>query len=237
MKLSREFREFFSTPAFYILAGIFLALSGYKFYSLLLSYMDTMSAYPDYIFGGEISTLLGLNVNTFLFPRLFDFYSYLVLIAVPVLNMGVGHDRMLDIDKIELLVSGMSEARYVMRKIFSTTIVLCVILLPTLAYPLILRPFASVDWGVVWSSYLGLVVLIFMANAIVSPLGVLKMPVAVSIFLNLVVLLLVHLYFLEPYFASFLYGVIRSSTIIFALIFSGALVFLSSKIYVSTRIF
>lgn len=237
MRPSRELKEFFSNPVFYILAGIFLALSGYKFYSLLISYMDVMSAYPDYIFGGEISSLMGLSVNTFLFPKLFEFYAYLVLTAVPILSMGIGHDRTLDIDKVELLSSDVTESKFIIRKILTTTVVLIVILIPTLIYPVILIPFADIDWGIVLSSYIGIAFLAFLASSLVAPLGIFKVPPAVSIFLNLIILILVYLYFLEPFFSSFLYGVIRSSTVFFILIFSAALVFISTKIYESTRIF
>jgi len=237
MKLSRELKEFFSNPVFYIIAGVFLVLSGYKFYSLILSYMDVMSAYPDYMFGGEISSLMGMNINTFLFPKLFEFYSFLILAAVPVLSVGIGYDRALEIDKIELMVSGLTETGLVTRKIVTTTVLMSLILLPTVVYPMILSLFADIDLGVIISSYVGVLILIFASSCVVTPLGIIKMPIAVSIFLNVIILTVVYIYLLDPVFSSFLYGTIRLSSLLFVTILSIACIFFSSRIYESARIF
>ncbi len=237
MRVNRELKEFFSNPMFYIIAGVFLALAGYKFYSLILSYTELMSSYPEHLFGGEISALMGVNVNTFLFPRLFEFYFYLIIAAVPILNTGIGHDRTLEVDKIELLVSGVTETGLIVRKIITTTVLMVIILLPTTLYPLILAPFSDIDYGVVLSCYIGLVLLVFTASCIVSPFGIVKIPLAVSIFFNFMILVIAYIYLLEPVFSSFLFGVVRGSTVAFIAIASAALIFFSSKIYASTRIF
>ncbi|MCX6112323.1 MAG: hypothetical protein NTY22_03420 [Proteobacteria bacterium] len=237
MRTNRELKEFFSNPVFYIIAGVFLALSGYKFYSLILSYTDIISSYPDYMFGGEISALMGMNVNTFLFPKLFGFYSYLILAAVPVLNAGIGYDRTLEIDKIELMVNGLTETGLIIRKIITTTLLMLLILSPTILYPMILSVFTDIDYGVIVSSYIGLLILVFAASCVVTPFGIIKMPIAVSIFFNVVILIIVYIYVLEPVFSSFLYGSIKLSLLLFIAIFSSALILFSSKIYESTRIF
>ncbi|MEI6092435.1 MAG: hypothetical protein WCQ47_01985 [bacterium] len=237
MKLSRELKEFFSNPAFYIIAGIFLALSGYKFYSLIISYMNFMSIYPEHMFGGEISALLGISVNNFILPRLFEFYSYLILVAVPVLSTGIGYERSMGLDKIELMVSNVTELKFIIRKILSTTLLMLVILLPTLMYPMMLSLFSNVDYGIVASSYIGIILLTFISSCIVTPFGVLKMPIAVSIFLNVVILTLAYIYMIDGLFSSFLYGSIKISSILFVIISSVSIIWFSSKIYQSTRIF
>ena len=215
MRLNRELKEFFSNPVFYIIAGVFLVFSGYKFYSLILSYMDVMSSYPDYMFGGEISSLMGVNINAFLFPKLFEFYSYLILAAVPVLSVGIGYDRALEVDKIELMINGLTETGLAIRKIVTTTILMSLILLPTVVYPMILSIFADIDYGVIMSSYFGILILIFASSCVVAPLGIIKMPIAVSIFLNVIILTIVYISVLDPIFSSFFYGTIRFSSILF----------------------
>lgn len=237
MKRYREFREFFSSPVFYIVAGIFLVLSGYKFYSLLVSYIDLMDVYPDYLVGTEIKELMGVSVNNFLFPRLFSFYSYLTLISIPILNSGIGYDRFAGLDKLELTASGRSEMDLILRKIFTSTFIMLVILVPTVLYPFIIAVFTKVDSGIVFSSYAGLVLLIFLSSCIVTPFSVLKIPFAVSIFMNMVLLFIVYLYFLGPVFDPFMFGVIRVSTLLFIAFLSFAFIFISKNIYLSTRLF
>ena len=237
MKIPREFREFFSSPAFYIIAALFLALSGYRFYSLMLSYMDLMSSYPEYIVGGEISSLMGLDPNIFIFPKLFEFYSYLVLLSVPVINIGIAYDSSNSIDKMELMIRGVSEYRYILRKAFVSSIILIIIIIPTFLYPLILWIFTEPDKGLLLSSYAGLFLLIFASSCLVSPIGVLSNPISVTVFLNMVVLFFTYTYFWSSSFSPFLYGMLKFSTIIEVLIFSALMIFISGKIYQSKRIY
>jgi hypothetical protein len=237
LKVPREFREFFSSPAFYIIAALFLALSGYRFYSLVISYMDLMSSYPEYIIGGEISSIMGLDPNIFIFPRLFEFYSYLVLLSIPVINIGVGYEAGNSIDKIELMVQGVSEYKYILRKAVVSSMVLMIIVLPTMLYPLILWIFTEADKGLLISSYLGLFLLIFASSCLVSPIGTLTTPISVTVFLNMVVLFLTYTYFWSSSFSPFLYGMLKLSTIVEVLVFSVIMIFVSAKIYQSKRIY
>ncbi|MFH1224080.1 MAG: hypothetical protein V1647_07060 [Pseudomonadota bacterium] len=237
MRRHRELKEFLSTPVFYIVAGIFLALSGYKFYSLLMSYIDFMNVYPDYLAGTEVKELAGVSINSYLFPRLFSFYSYLVLISVPILNSGIGQDRTMELDKLELTASGITELKLILRKVFTSSLVIVVILLPTIIYPLIISVFTTVDYGTVFSSYLGLLLLILLSSCIVSPVSVLKIPFAVSIFFNVIMLLILYMYILEPVFSPFMFGVIRLCTLLFIVTFAAAFILISKRIYLSTRLF
>lgn len=237
MKVPREFREFFSSPAFYIIAALFLALSGYRFYSLIISYMDLMSSYPEYIIGGEISSLMGLNPNIFIFPRLFEFYSYLVILSIPVLNIGVAYEAGNSIDKIELMVQGVSEYKYILRKALVSSTVLMIIVLPTMLYPLILWIFTEPDKGLLISSYAGLFLLIIASSCLVSPIGTLTNPISITVFLNMVVLFLSYTYFWSSSFSPFLYGMLKLSTVMEVLIFSAIMVFISARIYQSKRMY
>ncbi len=237
MRSLREFKEVFYTPAFYILAAVFLALSGYKFYSLLLSYVDLVSIYPDYIFGSETKQLSNIDINIFLFPRLFDFYSYMIVVAVPVLSSGLGHERLLEVDKVELSVGNTTELGLVLRKTFFVCSVFFLLFIPTLIYPIFLSIFTKVDWGLLFSSYVGVLLLAFMLASMCAPIGLTRINSTVSIFLNLVMVLSVYIYFTEPVFASFLFGIIRLSTVLFIIIVSSAFLFLARRFYISTRLF
>ena len=235
MLKTRELRELFHSPVFYIVTAIFIALSGYKFYSLLLSFVENMSFYPDYVFGEELSSVMGANAGAYIFPQLFMFYAYLCVMSVSVISMGIGHDRMLDLDKIELLASRTSPLKLILRKVLATFVAILFMLIPTLLYPAMLSLFSPVDWGVVLSSYVGLSMLVLLCAALVSIPGVFKLPQAVGVFLNLVILLSMHFYFFDPILASFFFGVIRASTVVFFFVLFIASLFLSLSFYKAVK--
>ena len=237
MKTFREFKEIFNTPAFYILAAVFLALSGYKFYSLLISYTDLLSTYPDYVFGTEAKQLSNIDVNTFLFPKLFELFSYMVVVAVPVLSSGLGNERFYELDKLELTAGGVTELLLIVRKLLFVCSIFIVLFLPTLIYPLFVSIFTPVDWGMLLSSYTGVILLTLTLAVICSPVGLSKINFTVSVFLNLVLAIAMFVYFFEPLFASFWFGIVRLSTMLFVVVLSIAFLFLTKRIYVSTRIF
>jgi len=237
VKVIREFKEVFHTPAFYVLAAVFLLLAGYKFYSLLLSYMDLISIYPDYVFGTEAREISNIDVNKFLFPKLFEFYSYMIVVAVPVLSSGLGQERLSEIDKIELSAGSSTELTLIMRKLFFVCSVFILLFIPTLIYPFFLSFFTAVDWGMLISSYIGVMLLSLMFSAICAPIGLTKMNFAVSVFLNLVMVLAVYLYFFDQMFASFWFGMLRLSTMLFIFSISAAFLFLARRFYISTRVF
>lgn len=237
MRTFREFKEILNTPAFYILAAVFLALSGYKFYSLLLSYTDLISMYPDYIFGTEAKQISNIDVNRFLFPKLFEFYSYMIVVAVPVLSSSLGYERLYELDKIELSAGGTTELSLIIRKLLFVCSIFFILFIPTLIYPLFLSVFTPVDWGLLLSSYIGVILLAFMLAALCAPVGLAKINFTVSVFLNLVLVIATFVYFFEPLFSSFWFGIIRLSIIIFIALLSVAFLFLARRVYVSTRIF
>ncbi len=233
----REFKEIFNTPAFYVLAAVFLALSGYKFYSLLLSYTDLLSTYPDYIFGAEVKQISNIDVNSFLFPKLFEFYSYMIVVAVPVLSSSLGHERLYELDKVELTAGGVTELLLIIRKLLFVCSIFFILFIPTLIYPLFLAVFTSVDWGLLLSSYIGVLLLAFMMASLCVPIGLTRINFTVSVFLNLVLAIATFVYFFESLFSSFWFGIVRLSIMLFVVIISVAFLFLARRIYVSTRIF
>ena len=237
MLRSREVKEFFSSSVFYIVTAIFISLSGYKFYSLLLAFIDTISVYPEYIVGSQVGSMMGSDAGSYIFPQLFMFYAYLCVMAVSVLSSGLGHDRFMDMDKIELLSTGVNPLSLVVRKSLSTVISVMFMLAPTIVYPAVISLFTYIDWGIILSSYLGLFLLIFIYSGLASVPGVFKLPQSVGIFLNLVALLFIHFYYFDAVFAPFFYGVLRVSTILFSIVIFFASSLMSRSLYKAVRIY
>ncbi len=237
MLKTREIREFFHSPIFYVVMAVFLALSGYKFFSLLLSFIESMSYYPEYIYGDNIGSMMNLHAAYYIFPQLFMFYSYLCVMAVSVLDLNLGRDRMLGLDKVELLSGNKSVLGLVLRKSLSTSVVVCSMMVPTLLYPAIISVFTELDWGMILSAYLGLFILVGLSSGIVSVAGVFKIPFAVGIFLNMVILLSLNFYFFEHMFSPFFFGTIRLDVLILSTLLFFFAVSLAKRLYISVRIY
>jgi len=161
----------------------------------------------------------------------------MIVVAVPVLSSSLGHERLYELDKIELTAGGVSELTLIVRKLLFVCSIFIILFIPTLIYPLFLSVFTPVDWGMLLSSYIGVVLLAFMLAALCAPIGLTRINFTVSVFLNLVLVIATFIYFLEPLFSSFWFGIVRLSITLFIMIISAAFLFLARRIYVSTRIF
>jgi len=84
---------------------------------------------------------------------------------------------------------------------------------------------------------LGLSILIVLCSGLVSITGIFKLPQAVGIFLNLVILLFAYFYLFDSMFSSFFFGVVRSSTVVFSLAVFLASLFLASSFYKAVRMY
>ncbi len=237
MLRSRELKELFHNPVFYVIVAVFLSLSGYKFFSLLQSFIEESSYYPEYVYGSKISSMMGMDVAYYIFPQLFMFYSYLCVMAVSVLGSGLGHDRLMDMDKIELLSTSKSIKGLIFRKIISCSIVIYAMLIPTLIYPLIINIFTSVDWGLLLASYIGIFFLVLMMSGINSIIGVFRFPVAVGIFLNMVILLFLHFYFFENMYSSFFFGAVKLDVVLFSITVLLSALALATSFYKAVRMY
>lgn len=237
MLKTRELREFFHSPIFYVVMGVFLALSGYRFFSLILSFIENASYYPEYMVGDSLNSMLDMDPVYHIFPQLFIFYSYLCVMAVSVLDLNLGRDRMLGLDKVELLSGTNSVLSLLLRKSLSTSVIVCSMMAPTLLYPAVISIFTKLDWGIIFSSYLGLFILIGLSSAIVSVAGVFRMPVAVGIFLNTVILLFLNFYFFEQMFSPFFFGTIKIDVIMVVTAVYLAALYLAKGLYEAVRVY
>ncbi|MBN1113838.1 MAG: hypothetical protein JXA66_00715 [Oligoflexia bacterium] len=235
MKYNRTFREIVSAPVFFVLFAVFLVLTGYRFYSLLISYIELTGMYPDFVFGAEIKRWLAFDINIGIFPKLFVFYSYLVIILVPLLLSSLSNDRKNRVDQVELLCSGRNEFSLLMDKVSAVILVLGILFIPTLIYPFLLSFFAAPDYGILVSSYFALLLLSLLAAASSLPLSILELPPAIASFINIVLFGLIHNYFLSGYISSFFIGSIDLSFCVFFIVCFCGFVFFSVKVYFSGR--
>jgi gliding motility-associated transport system permease protein len=150
----RELVAFFASPIFYVVGTIFLALSGYFFYTSVayFSLISFQAAQNPYMAGQ-------VNINEMVIRPLFDDMSIILLLIVPLLTM-----RLLAEEKktgtIELLLTyPIRELAVLLGKYLATLFVLLVFLAATTIYMFLLSWVSDLEWGPVLTGYGGLVLM------------------------------------------------------------------------------
>jgi ABC-2 type transport system permease protein len=150
----KELSVTFTSPIFYAAAFIFLVVSGYLFYSntahfSILSFQATSSPYMSE----------RLNVSDMVIIPLFGDLSTILLLMLPLITMRLYAEEKRT-GTIELLFTyPVSDMAVLIGKFCATVLVLLTLLLGTIPYLIILEFFGSLEWGVVISGYLGMILL------------------------------------------------------------------------------
>jgi ABC-2 type transport system permease protein len=150
----RELGEYFSSPVFYVVAALFHLLQGIMFVQLLADMAQT-SATPSlraqYI--GE------LNISQFVLTTLFDLSNLWLLFIAPALTMRLFAEEKSS-GSFELLVSTpVPDWAILIGKTAAAYAAIAVLALSMVLYPLMAQSFGAVEWGLVWSALVGLLLL------------------------------------------------------------------------------
>jgi ABC-2 type transport system permease protein len=132
---AKEVKTYFASPMAYIIAAVFLALSGFFF---------------------------AQDLNIFQLARMEGFFgpaSFVVLLLAPLLTMRLLAEEQ-KLGSLELLLTApIREEEIVLGKYLSSLVIFVIMLAMTLYYPLILVMFADPDLGPIATGYLGLFLL------------------------------------------------------------------------------
>ncbi len=139
----KEVKDSFTSPFVYVLSGLFIMLTGWIFFSLLISSKE--------ITHGTLTTSILVPV--------FSMFRFIFMIICPLLTM-----RLISQEKsnhtIELLfLSNLSDWQIIISKFLSSLTIILFMLALTIIFPIILYFSGYSDWGVVFSSYLGIFLL------------------------------------------------------------------------------
>ncbi len=183
--MRKDLLSLWVSPLAWVLLVVFLAIQGAVFYSIVLNAVaspDTASL------DGPLATYFG--------------QSSLVLLSLmlicPALTMRTFAEERRTGTIETLMTAPVSPLAIVLGKYLAVLLTYVALWLPTLAFPWLLRGSGVVDWGVVASGYLGVVLL----GAAYLSIGVLMSSLTRS---QLVALLLT----LSTLFALFLLGIVR----------------------------
>ena len=139
--IKRELKESLSSPLFYILCAVFSAMVGWIFYNYVLASKE------------HTGTSLTHNV---LIP-LFNVINFLFMIFTPILTMNSFTEEKKSGTLDLLLRSKVSVWNIIVGKFFSSLSLISLMLLLSLICPIVLMFSGYSDWGIVFSSYLGLI--------------------------------------------------------------------------------
>jgi ABC-2 type transport system permease protein len=128
----RQFRSYFNGPVAYIVICIVMLALGFFFWNTFFLY-------------GRASA-----------REMFRWLSLILVFALPALTMGLLAEEKRT-GTIELLITmPVTDAQVILGKFIGVLGLYAVVLVLTLAYPISVSTLGNLDWGPVWSGYLGL---------------------------------------------------------------------------------
>ncbi|MBM3276707.1 MAG: ABC transporter permease subunit [Candidatus Handelsmanbacteria bacterium] len=155
---TKELRSYFVSPVAYVIAGVFLFLSGYLFRNILMQFNFWCLQFGQraQMMGGQMPTL---NLNEMVVSQFFSVMDFIWLLVVPMLTM-----RLIAEEKksgtIELLMtSPISTLEILLGKFFACLTLYTMIVALTGVYCVILEMYGDPDWGPILSAYFGYLLL------------------------------------------------------------------------------
>ncbi|KPK14982.1 MAG: hypothetical protein AMJ62_11075 [Myxococcales bacterium SG8_38] len=139
----RQFRSYFNGPVAYIVICIVMLTLGFFFWKTF------------FLFGRASAR------------EMFRWLSLILVFALPALTMGLLAEEKRT-GTIELLITmPVTEAQVIVGKFFGVLGLYSILLVLTVPYPISVSTLGDLDWGPVWSGYLGL----FLQGSAVLALG------------------------------------------------------------------
>ncbi|MAN25019.1 MAG: ABC transporter permease [Gemmatimonadetes bacterium] len=249
---SKELRSYFVSPVAYVIAGVFLFLSGFLFRSILMQFnlICLQLSQRAQQMGGAMPAL---NLNEMVVTQFFAVMDFIWLLIVPMLTMRLFAEEKKS-GTIELLMtSPVTSVQILLGKFFACLTLYAAIVSLTLVYFLILEAYGSPDWGPIFSGYLGY---LFLGATFIS-VGILASALTenqiIAVLLSFGILLLFWLIDWSASFAGptaakilqyvsfiehledFQRGVIDSRDIVFYLSFTFFCLFLTTRVIESRR--
>lgn len=128
---NKEFKDYFTSPIAYIVIAIFLAVTGWLFFSAFFLY-DQAEMRRFYMLLPLLFALVVPIITMRLFSEEINVGSYELLLTLPVTFRDI-----------------------IIGKFMAAVAFVAALLLPTLSYPLFIGAIGDLDWGVTFGGYIG----------------------------------------------------------------------------------
>ncbi len=155
----KELTIYFSSPIFYVIACIFVCITGVFFYNSMV-YVSLLTVRI-----AQYQVESGVNLSEILLGPIFADMSMLIVFIVPIISMRLYAEEQAQ-GTIELLFTyPVSDLKVLLAKYLAGMTILTCMLAITAVFMVLMLVVTSPDWGVVFTSYLGL---LLMGGAILS---------------------------------------------------------------------
>ena len=150
----KEIRSYFNSPIAYVLIAVFLIINGYLFFSIV-SFASRQSVQLLRFQGAAPQ----INLNELVFRPTFHNMSVVLLLIMPILTMRLFSEEKKTKTVELLLTSPLTISEIVLGKYLGALIIYLAMLGLTFYMPLLLSIYSQLNWGTLFSGYLGLVLL------------------------------------------------------------------------------
>jgi len=155
----REMGSYFVSPIAYIVIRLFLLVCEYFFYSILTYFIKqsfAMQARAMQMGGAQPMDVPGLVIGNF-----FGIISTIILFLLPMLTMGIYAEERKRGTMELLMTSPLSEFQIVLGNFLAAFTLFIVMISTTFIYQLVMAMYAEpgIPWSVLWSGYLGILLL------------------------------------------------------------------------------
>lgn len=150
----KELRSYVVSPVAWVVATVFLLVTGLLFYNVVAWYsLQSMQLMQYGEAGGQ------MNVNRMVFAPTFQNVAVTLLLLVPMVTMRLLAEERRNRTAQLLLTAPVRLGEIVLGKFAAVLTLLTAVLLLTLYMPLLVWSYGSLDWGPIFTGYLGLVLL------------------------------------------------------------------------------
>ena len=150
----KEMRLYFTSPVAWVVFTIFLLIAGYFFYSIFAFFtLASMQSMMNPQMGRD------LNVTDSVMRPLFSNVSVILLLLLPLVTMRLFAEER-RAGTIELLLTyPVRDGAVLAGKYLAALALYAIMIALTLLYPLIVVYFARLEWGPIFTGYLGLLLM------------------------------------------------------------------------------
>ncbi len=148
--IKRELKAYFVSPIAYVVLAIFLIITGFFFWNMLMYFnlRSMQMAQNPYMAGG-------MSLNEMVMRPLFQNMSVIILLVIPMLTMRLYAEEKKS-GTIELLFTApLTDVETAGGKFLAAFFMFFLMSGLTLLYPFILSRVSTIEWGPVWSGYIG----------------------------------------------------------------------------------
>jgi ABC-2 type transport system permease protein len=148
---AKELKSYFISPIAYVIATVFLIITGYFFYSGLSVY--SLQCFDMMRFSKAIENM---NINIRVFQNNFGAMITTIMFMMPIITMRIFAEEKKN-KTIELLMtSPVSISEIVLGKFLASFILFAGMVLLTIYMPIYASIYTDLDWGAIWASYIGI---------------------------------------------------------------------------------